>query len=108
MSVGDMTPGVPHPCCVPSNDRLTRLAASIQLSHHRARATRGSLENMVRLDGGCFRMGSEAVEAIPADGEGPVRQVTVSPCYICAYAVTHRRFAEFVPAASYLTETERL
>lgn len=36
---------------------------------------------MVALDGGIFLMGSRD-RTFPADGEGPVRKVTVSPFWI--------------------------
>ena len=48
--------------------------------------------DMVRLDGGTFRMGSEAFYP----EEGPVVEVTVKPFEIDRYAVTNRQFAEFV------------
>lgn len=99
---------MPHPCCAPSRTHLQQLASSIQCSHDRPRLSKGSLENMVRLDGGPFLMGSESPDAFAADGEGPVRRVTLSPFYISKYAVTNRQFAEFVRATDYRTEAERL
>ena len=62
---------------------------------------------MVHLDGGPFRMGSESPEAFPADGEGPVRTVTLSPFHISKTTVTNAQFAEFVAATGYRTEAER-
>jgi len=62
---------------------------------------------MVRLDAARFRMGSESPEAFPADGEGPVRQVTLSAFYISKYAVTNQQFAEFARQTGYRTETQR-
>jgi hypothetical protein len=70
-------PPVPSACCVPSKQRLTHLALSIQSSAARFRAAAGSLDNMVLLEGARFHMGSEASEAFPTDGEGPVRQVAL-------------------------------
>ena len=52
-------------------------------------------------------MGSESPEAFPTDGEGPVRQVTLSAFYISKFALTNRQFAEFVRATRYRTEAER-
>lgn len=97
----------PHPCCVPSRQRAQVLLTSIQLSTGRVRATAGSTEDMVLLDGGRFLMGTESDEAFPADGEGPVREVTVDPFYIDRYPVTNSQFAEFVKATGYTTESER-
>lgn len=96
-----------RPCCAPSKNSLERLSASIQSSHSRPKVTTGSLENMLRLDGGPFYMGSESAEAFPTDGEGPVRRVTLSACYISMYTVTNEQFAEFARAAEYRTEAER-
>ena len=66
----------PHPCCVPSKRRLDQLEMSRSLSGERQHVTSGSTEGMVKLDGGRFLMGTESDEAFPADGEGPVREVT--------------------------------
>jgi formylglycine-generating enzyme required for sulfatase activity len=62
---------------------------------------------MLRLDGGTFHMGSESPAPFPADGEGPVRRVTLSAFYVSKYAVTNEQFAEFVRKADYRTEAER-
>jgi len=43
----------------------------------------------------------------PADGEGPVRAVTLDEFWIDCYPVTNRQFAAFVAAAGYQTEAER-
>jgi formylglycine-generating enzyme required for sulfatase activity len=61
---------------------------------------------MTRLEG-AFRMGSESPEAFPTDGEGPVRQVSLTAFYISKLAVTNGQFAEFVRKTSYRTEAER-
>ena len=58
-------------------------------------ATAGSLENMVRLDAARCYIGSESLKAFPADGEGPMRQVTLGAFYISKFAVANRQFAEF-------------
>lgn len=52
-------------------------------------------------------MGSEDAESFPADGEGPIREVTVGPFRIAPYAVTNEEFARFVAATGYVTEAER-
>lgn len=102
-----MPPDLPPPCCVPSKRRLGQLVTSIHASFQRPRATTGSLEDMVRLEGGRFRVGSESPEAFACDGEGPVRQVTLGPFHISRFAVTNAQFAEFVRKSGYRTETER-
>lgn len=69
-------------------------------------ARTGSTQDMVRLDGGAFLMGTDYADAWFQDGEGPVREVTVSPYYIDKYAVTNRQFQAFVDATAYKTEAE--
>jgi formylglycine-generating enzyme required for sulfatase activity len=95
------------PCCAPTKLRLSQYAASIQASGARARATAGSLENMVRIEGGAFHMGGESPAPFPADGEGPVRRVTLSAFHISKFAVTNEQFCEFARRAGYRTEAER-
>jgi formylglycine-generating enzyme required for sulfatase activity len=63
---------------------------------------------MIKLDGGHFLMGTDSKEGFPADGEGPVRQVTLDPFYIDARPVTNVQFREFTRATGYRTESERL
>lgn len=43
----------------------------------------------------------------PADGEGPVREVTLSPFAISAHAVTNAQFGAFADATGYVTDAER-
>src|SRR4051794_13179159 len=80
---------------------------SVRASSRRSRRCRGKTEveamggttaahGMRSLAGGEFAMGSVGEGAYPADGEGPVRRVRVSPFAIGAHAVTIAQFAEFV------------
>ncbi|WP_455383439.1 formylglycine-generating enzyme family protein [Salinispira pacifica] len=62
---------------------------------------------MIRLDGGAFLMGTDSDEGFPADAEGPVRRVEISPFYIDPYTVTNEDFARFVNDTGYVTEAER-
>lgn len=64
-------------------------------------------EKMIHLTGGEFLMGTEDNEGFPADGEGPIRKVTVAPYYIDAYAVTNEEFSAFVKDTGYITESEK-
>jgi sulfatase modifying factor 1 len=61
---------------------------------------------MVRLDGGPFLMGTEDATGYPADGEGPVHEVVLTPFEIDTVAVTNARFAEFVAATGYVTAAQ--
>jgi formylglycine-generating enzyme required for sulfatase activity len=62
---------------------------------------------MVLLPAGEFLMGTNDRDGYPADGEGPVRRVTLRPFRIDATAVSNARFQTFVAAAGYVTQAER-
>ncbi len=55
---------------------------------------------------GSFLMGSSD-KRFPEDGEGPVRQVTLSPFQIACHAVSNLQFGDFVRATGYTTDAER-
>lgn len=61
---------------------------------------------MVALSGGMFLMGSEEGPD-PADGEGPVRPVTVEPFTLATHPVTNAEFAAFADDTGYGTTAER-
>jgi formylglycine-generating enzyme len=60
----------------------------------------------ISLPGGTFLMGTDYGHAFPADGEGPVRPVSLSAFRIDTYPVTNRDFTAFVSATNYVTESE--
>jgi formylglycine-generating enzyme required for sulfatase activity len=61
---------------------------------------------MISLPGGTFLMGTEDSVGFPQDGEGPVREVTLSPFFIDPYPTTNEEFARFINATGYRTEAE--
>lgn len=63
-------------------------------------------EGMVLIPGGEFLMGTDDREGFPADGEGPVREITLKPFYIDPCAVTNAEFKQFVDETGYKTEAE--
>jgi len=65
------------------------------------------LARMIPLPGGTFLMGTENPEGFPADGEGPVRPVTLDPFLIDRLPVTNALFSKFIAATRYQTEAER-
>lgn len=92
-------------CCSPARpvaDRGTVLDTPVPVAGHPADPAA-----MVALPGGAFLMGTDDAVGYPADGEGPVREVTVSPFWIDATAVTNEAFAEFVDATGWTTLAER-
>lgn len=95
------------PCCMPTRERAVILEQSRSSAQQRPRADRGSTEGMAALPGGSFIMGTEDRSGFPADGEGPVRAVTLDPFWIDCHSVTNRAFAEFAAATQYRTEAER-
>ena len=97
----------PNPCCVPSKQRAALLDVSSKASANRIRATGGSTDGMIKLDGGRFLMGTDSIEGFPADGEGPVREVTLHGFYLDTAPVTNEQFAEFVRKTGYQTESDR-
>ncbi len=62
-----------------------------------------TLDHMVRIPGGTFRMGSDRHYR----EEAPVRRVTVSPFWMDAHTVTNTEFTAFVTATDYITVAER-
>jgi formylglycine-generating enzyme required for sulfatase activity len=62
---------------------------------------------MIELPGGRFRMGTDYEHGFPADGEGPVRYVGVSPFSIDQTPVTNAQFSSFVLDTGYVTDAER-
>ncbi|MDY0811776.1 formylglycine-generating enzyme family protein [Kitasatospora purpeofusca] len=61
---------------------------------------------MTGLPGGRFLMGTDDRTGYPADGEGPVRAVELSPFRIATATVTNAAFATFVKATGHRTEAE--
>ena len=90
-------------CCVAGRSRPA--VTSKAMSPIGLRTTRGSTRGMALVPGGEFLMGTDDV-GFPADGEGPVRKIRVSPFYMDACAVTNAQFIKFVKAARYKTEAE--
>jgi formylglycine-generating enzyme required for sulfatase activity len=91
------------PCCAPDAEHPDDARARQPIE---AGARADSTDGMVALDGGAFLMGSNDRWAYLGDGEGPVRRVSVRPFWIDRDAVSNARFAEFVEATGYVTESE--
>lgn len=61
---------------------------------------------MVPLAGGVFLQGGADADAVPGDGEGPVRAVRLAPFALAAHAVTNEQFARFSRATGHRTQAE--
>jgi len=88
-------------CCVVKNVPRGSGVQQTKISLH------GSSDcEMIALPGGSFMMGSEDADARSSDGEGPVREVTLSPFLLGKYPITNRRFNLFIQQTGYKTEAE--
>lgn len=97
----------PPACCSPRGDRAA--AAVLQAVPSLPTATGlppGASCPAISPSGGEFLMGTNYGKGFPADGEGPVRRVSLSAFDIDAFPVTNAGFAAFIAATSYRTEAE--
>lgn len=88
-------------CCAASR-HATGTSRKENISPVKAGCTR----DMIRLPGGSFLMGTDDEEGFPADGEGPVREVSVSSIFIDETTVTNRQFDDFIQDTGYQTDAE--
>lgn len=95
-------------CC-----HFAQAAVAAPRPQHESRGTgaRGAMRHsgpLVHVPGGRFLMGTDATsEGFAEDGEGPAREVELSPFAIGATAVTNAQFREFVRATRYITDAEQ-
>ena len=92
-------------CCTPG--RETGAPTTDAPDFERVPTCESRTEGMVLLSGGPFLMGDDSGAGYAADGEGPVREIVLTPFYIDIHAVTNAQFAEFIEASQYRTEAER-
>jgi sulfatase modifying factor 1 len=93
-------------CCTVSRDSGKEMNdEAFQQIVDRERAS-FSKEGVVPIPGGKFLMGTESDDSFPGDGEGPIREVEVSPFYMDECTVTNKQFAQFVKKTGYKTEAE--
>jgi len=95
----------PRSCCAPGRDGH---AHAPRAPSGAGTGIAGSLPpTLVELPGGPFQMGAEDPLAYPADGEGPVHEIFLSPFQIDTHTVSNERFAAFVASTGYVTDAER-
>ena len=94
-------------CCAPSTEGRQRLSTTVQAAVARTDVPRRPPRDMAYIPGGRFLMGTDDPVGFPADGEGPTREIEVSPFYMDETAVTNAQFGRFVRATRYRTEAER-
>ena len=99
-------------CCSPGTAHMRKGASGVAPPHPRpaARAAVNGAHDdgrpMCELPATTFLMGTEAGDGFPADGEGPVREVSLSGFAIDQCAVSNDEFAAFVEDSGYVTEAE--
>ncbi|MEX0428126.1 formylglycine-generating enzyme family protein [Nocardioides sp. DS6] len=100
------------PCCVPAPEpeplglgTIRRIGAPP--ATRPPALPRKRRRGLVDLPGGTFARGDSTGEGYPADGEGPVHDVTLPPFRIDATTVTNEEFARFVKATGHVTTAER-
>ncbi|MGM9922102.1 MAG: formylglycine-generating enzyme family protein [Bhargavaea sp.] len=102
-------------CCAASRESVHAPENEKKAEHYEANnarllsdgACKSSKEKMVYIPGGSFLMGTDDKEGFPADGEGPIRKVTVNPFYMDPYAVTNKEFKAFTDETGYITDAEK-
>lgn len=100
-------------CCSASRDSATQVHSDAPTPVQAQTQEIGPIDSqtldkssMIYLDGGTFLMGTDDQEGFPADGEGPVREVTIKPFYIDPCTVTNAEFKQFIDQTGYRTEAE--
>lgn len=92
-------------CCSPGAGR-PRLGSAPR-SYSKRAEVRPRLQQMARISGGTFTVGTDRPEAIPGDGEGPARTVSLESFRLDICATTNRDYERFVRATGYETDAER-
>ncbi|HTB64199.1 MAG TPA: formylglycine-generating enzyme family protein [Opitutales bacterium] len=93
-------------CCTPARPADSAPVGVAAPAPVFTRVRTGKLSGMKLIPGGEFLMGANDADGWPADGEGPVRAITLQPFHIDACAVTNEQFNDFVNATRYKTEAE--
>lgn len=96
----------PVSCCAPSSVHRDTAMPSLKQACSDRTAQATETGPMISLPGGTFLMGTDYQGGFPADGEGPIRRVTLSAFQMDQFPVTNAEFAAFVDATGYLTEAE--
>ncbi len=92
---------------VQSADSGAGTPANTAAPPHEASYAKKLRDRLIDLPGGPFLMGTDYPKGFPDDGEGPIREVTLSPFAIDPYTISNEDFARFVEETGYVTEAER-
>ncbi len=95
-------------CCTPARAAISGATSTTPKDTVHALLPGNDVDvQFIELVGGTFLMGTNDPVAHPADGEGPVRAINLSPFRVDAVAVSNSRFKRFVEATEYQTEAEK-
>jgi len=102
-----MSPANKKSCCAVSRSAVESTFTMLEKEVNLLPREQFYEEDMIRVEGGEFLMGTDDKDGFPADGEGPVRNVKVKSFLIDRFAVTNAKFLEFVSATNYKTDAEK-
>lgn len=92
---------VDHTCCAPGRGGIGERPVPLAIAA-------GTVDiAQVPVEAGRFLMGTDDKDGIAADGEGPVREVTIDAYSVGVTSVTNQQFTTFVDETGYVTEAER-
>jgi formylglycine-generating enzyme required for sulfatase activity len=92
-------------CCTP--DGRGRGGAADRPPRAPDVAAPAAASELIAIGARSFIMGNDSADAVPGDGEGPARRVTLGAYAIAPATVTNREFADFVRATRYVTDAEQ-
>ena len=92
------------PCCAPDAKHEAAPEPTVAIAPG---AGDRLADDMVLIGRGAFMIGSDDRWAYPADGEGPVREISLDSFWIDPVAISNQAFASFIEATGYATEAER-
>jgi len=98
---------MPASCCCPKNTLGVVEPLPNSTAVHAPMVTEPP-RDWCTVPAGSFTMGNDGHDAVPGDGEGPLREVMLDAFDIAAITVSNAEFAEFVRATRYVTDAERL
>jgi formylglycine-generating enzyme len=102
------SPAKTHSCCLPHSGPEVRFLQPLAPTPYSkaAAAILDANRPSVLLGDVTFLMGTDYAHGFPADGEGPIRPVSLSAFEIDAFPVTNADFSAFIAATGYRTEAE--
>jgi len=90
-------------CCVVGRSSANEMKSKTIETY----GNKAQVQDMILLDGGTFLMGTEDDVGFAADGEGPIREVSLESFFIDDHPVTNREFQVFVNDTGYKTDAEK-